>query len=54
VKAYTIVSELERNATSTHTMVSEIHRTMVKGQPGQEAGGKDPSVCDTSTLAVTE
>ena len=33
-------------------MVSEIHRTVVKAQEAD--GGKDPSVSDTRTLAVTE
>ena len=52
MKAHTIVSKLERDATTTQSMVSEIHRTVVKAQ---EAGGsKDPSVSDTRTLAVTE
>ena len=31
---HAIVSGLERNATSTHVMVSNIHRTMVEGQGG--------------------
>ena len=33
-------------------MVSDIHRTIVKGQEG--SGGKDPLVGDTRTPTVTE
>ena len=35
----------------THVMVSDIHRTMVKGQ--ETSGGKNTSVSETRTLAVT-
>ena len=36
---HAIVSGLERNATSTHVMVSNIHRTMVEGQGGNPLVG---------------
>ena len=29
-----VVSEVQRDVVSTHTMVSNIHRTMAKGQEG--------------------
>ena len=38
-------------AINTQIMVSDIHRTVVKGQ---EQSGKNPLVSDTRTLAVTE
>jgi len=31
MKVHTLVSEFGDNVTSTHTMVSDIHRTVVKG-----------------------
>ena len=48
----TIVSEVQRNVTSTHAMVSAIHRTIVQSQEG--SGGKNPLVGDIRTLTVTE
>jgi len=48
MKTRAIVSELEHNVTGAHTMVSEIHRTVVKGQEG--GGSKDASVSDTWTV----
>jgi len=36
---------------NTHVMVSEIHRTVVKGQ--EKSGGKDTSVSGTRTPVVT-
>ena len=48
----TIVSEVQHSFTSAHAMVSDIHRTVVKGQEG--SGGKNPLVGDTRTLTVTE
>ena len=50
MKARAIVSELEHNVTSAHTMVSEIHRTVVKGQEG--SGGKNLPVSDTRTVST--
>ena len=47
-----IVSELEHNVTSTHTMVSDIHRNTAKGQEGNN--GTDPSVSRTHILSITE
>jgi hypothetical protein len=52
MKARVIVSELENNVTTARAMVSDIHRTIVKGQGG--SGGKNLLVSDTCTLAVTE
>ena len=43
-ETHAIVSGLERNATSTHVMVSNIHRTMVEGQGG------NVSVSDTFSI----
>ena len=39
-------------AINTQIMVSDIHRSIVKGQEG--SGGKDPLVGDTRTPTVTE
>ena len=47
-----IVSGLEHNATSTHIMVSDIHRTVVKGQEVNDS--KNMLVGDTRTLSITE
>ena len=47
-----IVSELGGSVTSTHVMVSDIHRTIVQGQEGND--GKHLSVSDTRTLVTTE
>ena len=52
INTHVAVSELGRNVTSTHVMVSDIHRTIVKGQ--ETSGGKNTSVSDTRTIAVTE
>ena len=52
MKTHTIVSKLERNATTTQIMVSEIHRATVKAQGA--GGSNDPSVSDTRTLVATE
>ena len=49
---HAIVSELGQNVTSTRTMVSDIHRTMVKGQEGSD--GKNLRVSETRTLSITE
>ena len=43
-----IVSEVER----THTIVSDIHRNVVKGQEGSD--GTNPSVSQTRILFITE
>ena len=45
-----IVSGLEHNFTSAQTMVSEIHRTVVKGQEG--SGGKNLPVSDSHPLSI--
>jgi len=45
MKTRAIVSELECNITSTHTMISDIHRTTMKGQEG--GNGKNLLVSDT-------
>ena len=37
---------------STHTLVSDIHRTVVKGQEG--SGGINPLVSETRTLSIAE
>ena len=47
----TIVSEVQRNVMSAHAMVTDIHRTVVRGQGG--SGGKHLSVGDGHTLVVT-
>ena len=47
-----IVSELGHNAMSTHTIVSEIHRTMVKGQ--EVADSRNLLVSDTRVLPTIE
>ena len=47
-----IVSGLGHNTTSTHTMVSEIHHTMVKGQEGSD--GKNLPVSGTHPLSIPE
>jgi len=51
MKARAIVSELEYNVTSAHTMVSEIHRTMVKGQEGS---GENLPVSNTQTVSTAD
>ena len=48
MKASAIVPELERNFTNTQNMVSDIHRTVVKGQEG--VGGKNPSVSNMGCI----
>jgi len=48
----TIVSEVQRNVTSAHAMVSDIHRTVVQGQEG--SGGKHLLVSEGRILAVIE
>ena len=50
-KTRVIVSELEHSVTSTHIMVSDIHRTMAKHQEG--SGGENLSVSDTRTVPIT-
>ena len=50
-RTHTIVSKLEHNGTSTHKMVSDIHRTMVKGKKG---GNDNFSVSDTRTIPTTK
>ena len=57
LRTRTIVSEVQRDVTSTqalvaemHTMVSDIHRAMIKGQEGN--GGKDLLVSDTRTVST--
>ena len=52
VKTWAIVSGLESNVTSTHTMVSDIHRTMVKCQEGGD--DKDLVVSDTWAVPITK
>jgi len=52
MKTRAIVSEFEHNLTNTHTMVFEIHRTIVQDQRG--GGSKHLSVSDDRTLAVIE
>jgi len=48
-----IASEFERSATNTQIMVSEIHRTVVKGQG--DGDNKNLLVSDTRTnMAITE
>ena len=46
-----IVSKLEHNTTDTQTLVSEIHRTVVKGQANDS---RNVVVSDTCTLPTTE
>jgi len=48
----TIVSEVQRNVMKVHTIVSDIHHTIVQGQEG--TGGEPLSVSDGRTLAVAE
>ena len=51
-ETHAIVSELEHNTTNTRVMVSEIHRTVVKGQDGDD---KNLLVSDAHTnIAITE
>jgi len=50
-RTHTIVSKLEHNGTSTHNMVSDIHRTMVKGKKG---GNDNFLVSDMRTVPTTE
>jgi hypothetical protein len=47
VKTRAIISELEDNVISTHTMVADIRRAVVESQG--ESGGKNPLVSDTRT-----
>jgi hypothetical protein len=47
MRARAIVSELEHNVTSAHTMVSDIRRAAVESQGG--SGGKNLLVSDTGT-----
>ena len=49
---HVIVSELGQNVTSTQTMVSDIHRTMMRGQEGSD--GKNLSVSEIRTLSITK
>ena len=49
---HAIVSGLEHNFTSAQTMVSEIYRTMVKGQEG--SGGNNLPVSDSHPLFIVE
>jgi len=48
----TIVSDVQRNVTSAHVMVSDIHRTVVQGQGG--SGGGNLLVGKTRTLSTIE
>jgi hypothetical protein len=43
---------IERNVTSTQIMVSDIHRTMVKGQEVNDS--KNALVSDIRSLSTTE
>ena len=52
VKPRSIVSELEHNITSTQIMVSDIHRTVVKGQEG--GNSNNLLVSNTRTVSTTE
>ena len=52
INTHAVVSELEQNVTSTHTMVTDIHRTMVKGQEGSD--GKNLLVSGTRILFIAE
>ena len=52
VNTHAIVSGLERNAASTHTMVSKIHCAIVKGQEVND--GNDLLVSATQTLSTAE
>ena len=50
-KTYTIVSEVHHDVANTRAMVSEIHRTIVKGQEGTDCG--NVSVSDIHILPIT-
>ena len=52
IETHAIVSELGKNFTSTHVIVSDIHRTIVKVQEVNDS--KNLSVSDTRTLFTTE
>ena len=47
-----LVINIHVDVSNTRTMVSDIHRTVVKGQEG--SGGKNVLVSDIRTLAITE
>jgi len=52
MKTCAIISELEHNVTSAHIMVSEIHRTVVKGQEG--GNSKNVLVSGTWIVSTTK
>jgi hypothetical protein len=47
-----MISEFKQNATTTHTTVPDINRTVVRDQEG--SGGKNLSVSQTHTLFTIE
>ena len=51
MKTRAIISELEHNVTRAHTMVSDIHRTVVKDQEGDD--GQNLLVSDTWAVSTT-
>jgi hypothetical protein len=52
INTHVAVSELGQNVTSTHIMVSDIHRNMMKGQGGSD--GINLTVSETCTPSTTE
>ena len=52
MKTRATISELEYNVTSTQTMISNIHRTMMKSQEGTD--DQRQLVSSTRTLPSTE
>ena len=51
MKTHTVVSKVGHDVADTRAMVSDIHRTIVKGQEGSDGG--NVSVSATHTLSIT-
>ena len=49
---HAIVSEVRRDITSTHTIISDMSRTSAKGQ--ESGGGMNLLVSETRTLSTAE
>ena len=52
LNTHVVVAELDHNVTNTQTMVSDIHRAVVKGQEGSDS--RNIVVSDAHTLTVAE
>ena len=52
MNTYTVVSDIHQGVSSTHAIVTDIHRTIVANQEGTD--GKSRSVSVTCTLFIAE